>query len=233
MINTRLKPVTTGLIGAVGLGVALLGMPEMAKALDGPLAGTDYLITPDTGNTYYNFPFGRVEFRGVPTFRSGSDTVAERLNDCVFDLTGMCEVEYIIRELELKSRNPIEILPNSGFFYDVFVNLDDSVVQTSGTMTLGMDGSYSSTNWPVAWKATFVALNNGPDIPMVTGTTLFDSTGRWAGSNGSFYFVGLIFHEAPDHVHEVISVPEPSTVLGLIAVGLSSIVGFKGKKEPK
>ncbi|WP_233256414.1 PEP-CTERM sorting domain-containing protein [Microcystis sp. 0824] len=27
--------------------------------------------------------------------------------------------------------------------------------------------------------------------------------------------------------------PEPSTVLGLIAVGLSSIVGFKGKKKPK
>ena len=34
MINTRLKPVTTGLIGAVGLGVALLGMPEMAEAVD-------------------------------------------------------------------------------------------------------------------------------------------------------------------------------------------------------
>jgi len=45
MINTRLKPVTTGLIGAVGLGVALLGMPEGAKASN-IQAGSDYFISP-------------------------------------------------------------------------------------------------------------------------------------------------------------------------------------------
>jgi hypothetical protein len=36
------------LIGAVGLGVALLGLPQSAKAV-AIFAGTDYVITPEAG----------------------------------------------------------------------------------------------------------------------------------------------------------------------------------------
>ncbi|WP_288026834.1 PEP-CTERM sorting domain-containing protein [Microcystis sp. LE19-10.1B] len=52
-----------------------------------------------------------------------------------------------------------------------------------------------------------------------------------------FFLAAGVLHIAPPYgdTHRVYPhpVPEPSTVLGLIAVGLSSIVGFKGKKEPK
>jgi CRISPR/Cas system-associated protein Cas5 (RAMP superfamily) len=51
-----------------------------------------------------------------------------------------------------------------------------------------------------------------------------------------FFLAGGVLHITPQgDTHKVYPypIPEPSTVLGLIAVGLSSIVGFKGKKEPK
>ncbi|CCI22421.1 exported hypothetical protein [Microcystis aeruginosa PCC 9809] len=90
MINTRLKPVTTGLIGAVGLGVALLGMPEAAKAAT-VVAGTDYLFTPANFKTSYDFggPIGKVYFKGVPTFAGGSDTKVQRKDNCTF-VSGSC-----------------------------------------------------------------------------------------------------------------------------------------------
>ncbi|BBH42050.1 hypothetical protein myaer102_46890 [Microcystis viridis NIES-102] len=52
-----------------------------------------------------------------------------------------------------------------------------------------------------------------------------------------FFLIGDVEHNhrdyAANHTVRQAKVPEPSTVLGLIAVGLSSIVGFKGKKEQK
>lgn len=50
-----------------------------------------------------------------------------------------------------------------------------------------------------------------------------------------FFLARRVVHITPQGDEHTVDprVPEPSTVLGLIAVGLSSIVGFKGKKEPK
>jgi hypothetical protein len=64
---------THSLIGAVGLGVALLGLPQSAKAVN-ILAGTDYVTTP-SGGAVFNFvdPLPNagvvtVNFKGGVTF---------------------------------------------------------------------------------------------------------------------------------------------------------------------
>jgi hypothetical protein len=80
------------LIGAVGLGVALLGLPQSAKAVN-VFAGTDYVMTPSEGANIYFTDLGRfVSFEGLaigtPTatppdggFSGKADTVINRLDD--------------------------------------------------------------------------------------------------------------------------------------------------------
>ena len=267
MINTRLKPVTTGLIGAVGLGVALLGMPEASKATT-VVAGTDYLFTP-AGSTFYDFggSTGKVYFKGVPTFAGGSDTKVQRKDNCTF-VSGSCTTNIEMTGLQLISYNPVN---------NVLATLGAS--PSTGTMTIYEDGTFKST-------LTVNAVATGGILPApVTFTKEFKVDrydalsnplgGRWTGTTLSgtplvraaypnqdanchnltgpgclntdvtgdgmtdtdFFLAGGVLHIAPPYgdTHKVYPhpVPEPSTVLGLIAVGLSSIVGFKGKKEPK
>lgn len=228
LLSNSLKGGAT-LLGAVGIGaIALLGAPEAAKALDAPVAGTDYLITPADGETFYDFPFGQVAFKGVPTFPEGSDTVVKRLNDCVFDQMGMCEVDYIIEDLRLMSIDPV-VIPGAGT-YNAFVMLDDSVQQQPGTMKLGMDGSYSSNDWPVAWKTTFEPIGGAPAIPPVVGITEFDSVGTWTGVDGSFR-LNPVIHQAPGHQHKVVPVPEPSATVPLALFGLAGLWSLKKKQS--
>ena len=80
------------IIGAVGLGVALLGLPQSAKAFT-VNRGTDYLVTPTNGAKFYFNDLGRfVSFEGLaigtPTatspdggFLGAADTVVNRLDD--------------------------------------------------------------------------------------------------------------------------------------------------------
>jgi hypothetical protein len=256
MINTRLKPVTTGLIGAVGLGVALLGMPEGAKATT-VVAGTDYLFTP-AGSTFYDFggSIGKVYFEGVPTFAGGSDTKVQRKDNCTF-VSGSCTTNIEMTGLQLISYNPVN---------NVLATLGAS--PSTGTMTIYEDGTFEST-------LTVNAVATGGILPSpVTFTKVFTAFGEWTGTplpgtplvraaypnqdanchnltgpgclntdvtgdgmtDTDFFLAGGVLHITPQgDTHKVYPypIPEPSTVLGLIAVGLSSIVGFKGKKEPK
>ncbi|WP_041803859.1 hypothetical protein [Microcystis aeruginosa] len=270
MINTRLKPVTTGLIGAVGLGVALLGMPEAVKATT-VVAGTDYLFTHADFNTFYDFggSTGKVYFKGVPTFAGGSDTKVQRKDNCTF-VSGSCTTAIEMTGLELMSFSPNSV-------GNILATIDP-LNPSTGTMTIYEDGTFESI-------LTVNAVATGGILPApVTFTKEFKvdrynssnpDGGRWTGTplpgtplvraaypdqdanchnltgpgclntdvtgdgmtDTDFFLAAGVLHIAPPYgdTHRVYPhrVPEPSAVLGLIAVGLSSIVGFKGKKEPK
>jgi len=253
MINTRLKPVTTGLIGAVGLGVALLGMPEMAEAIIIP-RNPKYLFTPPNGNTFYTIAgLGTIPLKGNPLGGSfgQADTVLETLGNCDLVSQSSCVVDTVIRNLSLMSVDPVNI---GGFNYTVNVSLNPNVTQGIGVMTINSIGTWA-LSLPVSSVASFVPLNGGQPIANVLDTDTLTGTGTWASSpqgtapspgSNSFCATGRIAGNNKQHgfvpfvpldssLRSTCSppVPEPSTVLGLIAVGLSSIVGFKGKKEPK
>lgn len=259
MINIRLKPVTTGLIGAVGLGVALLGMPEAVKATT-VVAGTDYLFTPADFTTFYDFggSTGKVYFKGVPTFAGGSDTKVQRKDNCTF-VSGSCTTRIEMTGLELMSFSPNSV-------GNILATIDP-LNPSTGTMTIYEDGTFTSS-------LTVNAVATGGILPSpVTFTKVFTAFGEWTGTplpgtplvraaypdqdanchnltgpgclntdvtedgmtDTDFFLARRVVHITPQGDEHTVDprVPEPSTVLGLIAVGLSSIVGFKGKKEPK
>jgi len=259
MINIRLKPVTTGLIGAVGLGVALLGMPEAVKATT-VVAGTDYLFTPADFTTFYDFggSTGKVYFKGVPTFAGGSDTKVQRKDNCTF-VSGSCTTRIEMTGLELMSFSPNSV-------GNILATIDP-LNPSTGTMTIYEDGTFTSS-------LTVNAVATGGILPSpVTFTKVFTAFGEWTGTplpgtplvraaypdqdanchnltgpgclntdvtedgmtDTDFFLARRVVHITPQGDEHTVDprVPEPSTVLGLIAVGLSSIVGFKGKKEQK
>ena len=241
MINTRLKPVTTGLIGAVGLGVALLGIPEGAKAVD-ISAGRDYFET-DPSNTTVTIPgIGVVPLQGYPITPAPFpgfpvDTILERIKDCTFDEglgdpnPNSCEVGLKIIALSVKSAGPVVGLPGGG---QLFITLNGD--QNDGSITINNNNTWEA-NLPV--KA--VAKDENGGVLASFGPSQLIGSGTWSISPDTRNFLPIttIPFIGPEETHgflrvlDVPPVPEPSTVLGLIAVGLSSIVGFKGKKEPK
>lgn len=241
MINTRLKPVTTGLIGAVGLGVALLGMPEGAKAVD-IKAGRDYFET-NPSNTTVTIPgIGVVPLQGyaitpAPFPGFPVDTILERIGDCTFDEglgdlnPNSCTVGLKIIALSVKSASPVG-LPGGGQSF-IFITLNGA--QNDGTITINNNNTWEA-NLPV--KA--VAKDENGGVLASFGPSTLIGSGTWSISpnTGNFLPITTIPFIGPEETHglrplDIPPVPEPSAVLGLIAVGLSSIVGFKGKKEPK
>ncbi|MDJ0538386.1 MAG: PEP-CTERM sorting domain-containing protein [Microcystis sp. M53603_WE2] len=229
MINTRLKPVTTGLIGAVGLGVALLGMPEMAEAVD-IKAGIDYLFTPKGSDTWVDFdrngPNGRTYFKGVPILPGGTDTAVKRLDDCHFDINGKCTVGLQFVSLNLESVKPVPDFGNQ----IVFLMLDDSHTQPVSSMTI-MDIGNNMATWTNTLDFYWKLVDSDSNV-LATGFESFIGSGKGT-YNDDGHFSVITYDDQAEWARHTDKIPEPSTVLGLIAVGLSSIVGFKGKKEPK
>ncbi|HVR97919.1 MAG TPA: hypothetical protein VMW27_14975 [Thermoanaerobaculia bacterium] len=119
----------------------LLGLSPLAAD---PLIqrGTDVFTTPADGRTFYDFaqspipvgffckgsaPFaGRVAFKGLPLATGtpgqlwGSDTVVERLDDAIFDATGIASTRLQFRALSLVSIAPVKT--SCGSFH-VYVSL--------------------------------------------------------------------------------------------------------------
>jgi hypothetical protein len=95
------------LIGVVGLGAVLLGLPQSANALN-IVKGTDYLVTPTNGANFYFTDLGRfVSFEGLaigtPTvaspdggFLGAADTVVNRLDDVEGNYLATLDVESLI-----------------------------------------------------------------------------------------------------------------------------------------
>jgi hypothetical protein len=163
-INTS-KLLTRSLVGAMGLGVALLGIPQSAKAAT-VNAGTDYVITPVGGATYYfeDTPLGAglvpVSFEGLPIgtptmsppdggFSGNADTVINRLSNVNATASGETTPIEIVG-LSLQS------LAVNGF--DVFVGLQKYRNNTisSGTMTIRDDGV--NKTWDSSFTINGVAI---------------------------------------------------------------------------
>jgi hypothetical protein len=172
------------LIGAVGLGVALLGLPQPASASTLVNRGTDYLVTP-SGGAVFNFVdplpgagvvtvnFGGLAI-GTPTapppdggYLGMADTVVNRLQDVNTSPTGGTTPIEIVG-LSLQSVAPVTIGGNN---YDVFAGLQkyyDGTTST-GTMTIRHENSDSDLTQGT-WDSSFTI--HGVAIVATAGTLI-------------------------------------------------------------
>jgi hypothetical protein len=169
------------LIGAVGLGVALLGLPQSAKAIN-VNRGTDYLVTP-SGGAVFNFDVGGglvpVTFGGLaigtPTatppdggYSGIADTVVNRLQDVDATPTGGTTPIEIVG-LSLKSVAPVTI---NGANYDVFAGLQKYLNGTTSTgeMTIRDTGGANGKTWDSSFTINGVAIVAAAGTLIPTGT---------------------------------------------------------------
>jgi hypothetical protein len=172
------------LIGAVGLGVALLGLPQSAKAFT-VNRGTDYLVTP-SGGAVFNFVdplpntgvvtvnFGGLAI-GTPTaappdggYLGIADTVVNRLQDVDATATGNTTSLEIVG-LSLKSVAPVTI---NGANYDVFAGLQKYLNGTTSTgkMTIRDTGGANGKTWDSSFTINGVAIVAAAGTLTPTGT---------------------------------------------------------------
>lgn len=170
------------LIGAVGLGVALLGLPQSAKAFT-VNQGTDYLVTP-SGGAAFTFDLGGgtlvpVSFEGLaigtPTatppdggYLGIADTVVNRLDDVDATPTGN-KTSLEIVGLSLKSVAPVTI---NGANYDVFAGLQKYLNGTTSTgeMTIRDTGGANGKTWDSSFTINGVAIVAAAGTLIPTGT---------------------------------------------------------------
>jgi hypothetical protein len=158
------------LIGAVGLGVALLGLPQSANALS-IFKGTDYVMTP-SGGAEINLPgFGVVQFTGLPinTGVSGAaDTIINRTQD-VPQSGGTTPLEIV--GLSLRKLN----VGN----FDLFAGLQSysGGTASTGTMTIRHE-NLDTDPTQGTWDSSFTI--NGTVVVVPKGTL---------NSNGQVDFV--------------------------------------------
>jgi hypothetical protein len=160
------------LIGAVGLGVALLGLPQSASAFN-IIKGTDFLHTPGNGGTSFDFGTGIdvVTFKGLTIETGNTDTKITRLQDAIFDDNndGILErtsatINIQLTALSLESIAPVNV---GGNLYDVFVGLTANNPST-GTMTISHN-----------------------TVDLVGGGKGFDNSGTWQGTFTSLFDVNF------------------------------------------
>jgi hypothetical protein len=205
------------LIGAVGLGVALLGLPQSAKAFT-VNQGTDYLVTP-SGGAVFNFVdplpgagtvtvnFGGLAI-GTPTpqpnppnppnpdggFLGKADTVVNRL-DNVSESGGTTPIEIV--GLSLQSVNPVSI---NGANYDVFAGLQKyyNGTTSTGTMTIRHENSDSAPTQGT-WDSSFTI--KGVAIVATAGTLIPTGTdyvkGLIQGCTTATNYQCLLFSKGP------------------------------------
>ena len=169
------------LIGAVGLGVALLGLPQSAKAFT-VNRGTDYLHTP-SGGAEFTFDLGGgtlapVTFGGLaigtPTatppdggFSGIADTVVNRLQDVDATAGGITSLEIV--GLSLQSVAPVTI---GGANYDVFAGLQKyyNGTTSTGSMTIRDTGGANGKTWDSSFTINGVAIVAAAGTLTPTGT---------------------------------------------------------------
>jgi len=173
------------LIGAVGLGVALLGLPQSASSSTLVNRGTDYLVTP-SGGAVFNFVdplpgagvvtvnFGGLAI-GTPTatppdggYLGIADTVVNRLDDVDATPTGN-KTSLEIVGLSLKSVAPVTI---NGANYDVFAGLQKYLNGTTSTgeMTIRDTGGANGKTWDSSFTINGVAIVAAAGTLIPTGT---------------------------------------------------------------
>ena len=160
------------LIGAVGLGVALLGLPQSAKAFT-VNRGTDYVITPVAG-AQVNLPgFGKVQFDGLPinTGVSGqADTIINRTEPVPESVSGgITPLEIVglsLRKLNVKSSS-------NGTYFDLFAGLQSykGGAASTGTMTIRHE-NLDTDPTQGTWDSSFTI--NGTVVVVPKGTLVSD-----------------------------------------------------------
>ncbi|MEA5532429.1 PEP-CTERM sorting domain-containing protein [Crocosphaera sp. XPORK-15E] len=220
------KFVTRSLIGAVGLSaIAFFGVTESVKAAD-INAGIDYLFTPLGSDTWVDFdqsgPMGRVYFKGVPVLPGGADTAVERLNDCDFDATGKCTIDLQFVSLNLMSVTPVAEFGNQ----NVFLMLDDTQTQPVSSMTLMDMGNMAS--WTNTLDFYWKLVDSQNNI-LQTGFESFIGSGLGTYDSNGGFIVKTYDDSAAWARHTDKKIPEPSTTLGLLLLGLGSVAGIKRK----
>jgi hypothetical protein len=191
------------LIGAVGLGVALLGLPQSAKALT-VNRGTDYLSTPSGGAFFFfNNPlpgaglvpvtFGGLAI-GTPNggYSGQADTVVNRLQNVNATPTGGTTSIEIV-DLSLQSVAPVTI---SGTNYDVFVGLQKyyNGIPSTGTMTIRHENSDSDPTqgtWDSSFNIKGVAIVAAAGTLTPTGTDYVN--GLIHGCNNATSYTCVLF----------------------------------------
>jgi hypothetical protein len=197
------------LIGAVGLGVALLGLPQSAKAFT-VNRGTDYLVTP-SGGAVFNFVdplpgagvvsvnFGGLAI-GTPTatppdggYLGIADTVVNRLDDVDATPTGN-KTSLEIVGLSLKSVAPVTI---NGANYDVFAGLQKYLNGTTSTgeMTIRDTGGANGKTWDSSFTINGVAIVAAAGTLIPTGTDYVK--GLIQGCTTATNYQCLLFSKGP------------------------------------
>ena len=147
---------------ALAASLSLFTTEGLAVSID---PGFDLLKTAVSGSyvDLSGIGIGRVELVGnnnLPGLEGlRVDTIVERKAGCDFDTTNPCTIPIQLKELSLRSKNPVDI---GGTFFDVFVEEDP--LQDLGSMTItlnsaGNGGTFSSS-LPVNAKLTFVEVGN-------------------------------------------------------------------------
>jgi hypothetical protein len=200
------------LIGAVGLGVALLGLPQSVKAFT-VNRGTDYVATPSGGAvfTFVDPQLGpdpvTVNFKGLaigtPTatppdggYSGEADTVINRLQDVNGTPTGGTTPIEIVG-LSLKSVDPVFF---NGANYDVFAGLQKyyNGTTSTGTMTIRHENSDSAPTQGT-WDSSFTI--KGVAIVATAGTLIPTGTdyvkGLIQGCTTATNYQCLLFDKGP------------------------------------
>ncbi len=231
------KFVTRSLIGAVGLSaIAFCGVAQAQNA--DIVAGIDFLFTPANSDTRVDFGVGPVFFTGVPVLPGGTDTAVERLDDCTFDAMGKCTVGLQFESLNLMSRGPVEEFGNQKVFLmldpdpDGDGNADPQPISEMTLMDMGNNMASWTNTLDFNWK-----LVDSLDDPQATifarGMEMFVGSGLGTFDNDGNFIVKTYDDQAAFARHTDQKVPEPSTTLGLLFLGLGSAVGLKRRDKAK
>jgi hypothetical protein len=167
------------LIGAVGLGVALLGLPQSAKALN--ITASAFGSTTLSGTTYTVPGLGTIAMQGVPlpSFQTELFDTIVYFGNCSSAGTS-CTTQSQLQGLSLKSSSPVSI---GGFSYDMFVGLNST--QAFGSVTFDDSNKTWAMSLPVNSVATFTALNGGSAISAVPNSDVLSGTGTYTLSSSN------------------------------------------------
>jgi hypothetical protein len=206
------------LIGAVGLGVALLGLPQSAKALT--INASTYGSTTLSGTTYTLPGIGTVAMQGVPLPSFPQYDTIIHFGDCISAGTS-CTTESQIQGLSLKSASPVSI---GGFSYDMFVSLYST--QSLGSVTFDDSNKTWSMSLPVTSGVTFTALNGGSAITGQFNSDTLTGSGTYIFS-GSNVITASATLSSPTKIHAAGNmVPVPWETDALPVVGSTVLFGL-------
>lgn len=235
------KLFTRSLIGAMGLSaIAFCGVAQAQNA--DIVAGIDFLFTPADSDTRVDFdengPMAPVFFTGVPVLPGGTDTAVERLDDCTFDPMGKCTVGLQFENLNLVSRQAVPEFGDQLVFLmldpdpDGDGNPDEQPISEMTLMDIGNNMATWTNTLDFNWKLVD-SLTDPEATILARGMESFIGSGKGTLDDDGNFTVLTYDDEAAFARHTDQKIPEPSTTLGLLFLGLGVVAGLKRKDKAK